>query len=301
MEGENNQINDYLLEKAELINSTITQILPEKGVPSILKESMEYSISAGGKRIRPILSLVTYEAFGKDFREIVPIAVNIELLHTYSLIHDDLPSMDDDDYRRGKLTNHKVYGEAIAVLAGDALLTHAFGNMAKYLKDVPSINLKNTLQIIEEFAHYAGAPGMVGGQVVDLLGDKNKSSFEDLIYTHTHKTGDLIVYSIRLGAILAGANDTQLQGLTDFGAKIGLAFQIQDDILDVIGDSDKLGKNVGSDQTNDKVTYPFFKGIEESKKEVSRLITEAKNSIENIGIDTHYLYNIADFLIMREN
>ncbi|OEF95558.1 polyprenyl synthetase [Vulcanibacillus modesticaldus] len=301
MNDTNNSIKEYLTDKAGLINQAIIQYLPKNNVPDILKKSMEYSLMAGGKRIRPILALATYESFDKDIMEIIPVVINIELLHTYSLIHDDLPAMDDDDYRRGKLTNHKVFGEAIAILAGDALLTHAFGNMAKELRNLSQVSKDRVLQIIEEFADYAGASGMVGGQVVDLTNDQSSTTFEDLVYTHAHKTGDLIVFSIRLGALLAGANEKQLEALTKFGENIGFAFQIQDDILDVIGDSEKLGKQVGSDQINDKVTYPFFKGIEASKEEVRKLSNEAKDAIKDIGIDTKYLCRIADYLIFREN
>ncbi|MFV9510785.1 polyprenyl synthetase family protein [Tepidibacillus sp. LV47] len=298
--GKRESIHQFLAEKAELINQMIPQFLPSDNVPPILKEAMEYSLLAGGKRIRPILTMITYEAFGKNSNEILPIAINLELLHTYSLIHDDLPAMDNDDYRRGKLTNHKVYGEALAILAGDALLTHAFGNMAKYLRKFNHLSPDIRLQMIEEFAQYAGASGMVGGQVLDTLGEQGKSTFQDLIYVHTHKTGDLLVFSIRLGALLAEANDTQIEKLTQFGQKIGLAFQIQDDILDVIGDSEKLGKRVGSDQNNKKITYPYFKGIDESKEEVIKLVKEAKQMIQDIGIKTKHLYQIADFMVFRD-
>jgi len=302
MEDNNRQsITKYLLEKVNQINQVIIHYLPKEGVPTLLTQSMEYSLLAGGKRIRPIFSMATYEAFGdRDGNDILPIVVNLELLHTYSLIHDDLPAMDNDDYRRGKLTNHKVFGEALAILAGDALLTHAFGNMAKYLRNFDHLSADVRLQIIEEFALYSGAVGMVGGQVLDSIGEQGKSSFEDLIYVHTHKTGDLLIYSIRLGALLAEANQQQLQRLTEFGRKIGLAFQIQDDILDMIGDSKILGKTVGSDQNNHKITYPYFKGIEESKYEVRKLISEAKDLILDIDMNTKHLFEIADFMIFRE-
>ena len=294
------QITQFLKKNAQSVNEVITNFIPQTDVPPLLKESMEYSLLAGGKRIRPLLTLITYEAFGKNSDKILPIAINLELLHTYSLVHDDLPAMDNDDYRRGKLTNHKVYGESMAILAGDALLTLAFSNMAKQLRQLPEIPADVRLQIIEEFGDYSGACGMVGGQVLDTLGDQKNSSLEDLIYVHTHKTGDLLVFSIRLGALLAGASAEQLNKLTDFGRNIGLAFQIQDDILDVIGDSEKLGKKVGSDQTNHKITYPFFKGIEESKQEVQILVKEAKEMIKDIGIDTTRLFQVADFMVFRD-
>jgi len=294
-------IQEYLNDKTKKINFMINSTLPTHHVPPILKEAMEYSINAGGKRIRPIIAMATYEAFGKDSDEIFPIALNLELLHTYSLIHDDLPAMDNDDYRRGKLTNHKVFGEDIAILAGDALLTHSLGNIAKYIRTQPNLSAELGLQIIDEFAHYAGAAGMVGGQVLDTLGNKDKTSFEDLLYIHQHKTGALLVFSIRLGALLAGVDERQLDALTLFGQNIGLAFQIQDDILDVIGDSDKLGKTVGSDENNNKVTYPYFKGIEQSKDEVKQLIESAKSAIKDIGINPGRLYEIADYLVFRES
>lgn len=293
-------IADYLSNRAELINLALTEALLFENAPKELTDSMQYSILAGGKRIRPILAIAAYESFGKPTEEILPVAINVELLHTYSLIHDDLPAMDNDDYRRGKLTNHKVYGEAMAILAGDALLTHAFGNMSKSLKMFPNISLMSALQIIEEFAQYTGVEGMVGGQVVDFKADQGSASLDELLYIHTHKTGDLIVFCIRLGAILAGATDVQLERLTEFGRKIGLAFQIQDDILDIVGDTVKLGKKVGSDENNNKVTYPYFKGIEASKLEVQELTNTAKTAIKDIGINTDILYSLADFLIYRE-
>ncbi|WP_339062492.1 polyprenyl synthetase family protein [Tepidibacillus marianensis] len=292
-------IIQYLAEKANQINQVIIDYLPKEGIPSLLAQSMEYSLLAGGKRIRPIFSMVTYESFGKEGNDVLSIVINLELLHTYSLIHDDLPAMDDDDYRRGKLTNHKVFGEALAILSGDALLTLAFENMAKALRNFHHLSADVRLQMMEEFAKYSGAGGMVGGQVLDSIGEQGISSFEELLYVHTHKTGDLLVYSIRLGALLAGADEIQLQRLTEFGRKIGLAFQIQDDILDVIGDSQILGKTVGSDQNNLKITYPYFKGIEESKYEVERLVSEAKDLIENIGIKTEHLFEIADYMVFR--
>lgn len=300
MNNKTENIIDYLSEKAELVNQSLTNVFPVENVPIVLKEAMEYSIFAGGKRIRPILSIAVYEAFGKTVEEILPVAINIELLHTYSLVHDDLPAMDNDDYRRGKLTNHKVYGEAMAILAGDGLLTHAFGNMAKTLKESPNITLESSLQIIEEFAQFSGATGMVGGQAVDIQADQTKTTLDDLLYIHTHKTADLIVFSVRMAAILAGATKEQLDGLTQFGRKLGLAFQIQDDVLDVIGDAAKLGKKTGSDESNNKVTYPYFTGVEASKTEVKNLTMDAKSAIKDIGIDPERLYLLADYLIFRE-
>lgn len=300
MNTTSSEISQYLIEKADILNEELKTFLPDPNIPEKLKQAMDYSLLAGGKRIRPILSIATYEAFGKDSSEIISTAINIELLHTYSLIHDDLPAMDNDDYRRGKLTNHKVFGDAMAILAGDALLTHAFGNMAKSLKNYSQLTTDTVINIIEEFALFSGAAGMVGGQVVDLNANQSTTSFEDLIYIHTHKTGDLIVFSVRLGAMLAGATQLQLEKLTIFARKIGLAFQVQDDILDIIGDSDKLGKNVGSDQTNSKVTFPYYKGIETSKEEVRKLIIEAKAAINDIGINTKTLFGIADYLIYRD-
>lgn len=306
MDIEKVSIKQYIVEKLKLINEHIAATVPTENVPAILRESIDYSLFNGGKRVRPILTLASYEAFGLDSKPIVSIACSVELLHTYSLIHDDLPIMDNDDLRRNKPTNHRVFGEGIALLAGDALLTHAFGNIAQELRRLRMSgagkvqDTDQALQIIEEFAIYAGAGGMVGGQVVDFTGQSEFSGLEQVLYIHEHKTADLVTFSIRLGALLAGASEEQLEKLTVFAKKIGIAFQIQDDILDIVGDQEKTGKTIGSDAANQKLTYPFFRGIEESKQDVLALIAEAKREIADIGINTERLEAIADLFIVRE-
>ncbi len=296
----NTTIGEYLTEKKALINNQIGKTIPVENVPAILREAIDYSLLAGGKRIRPILTIACYESFGLDSEPILLSACSVEMLHTYSLIHDDLPIMDDDDLRRGKPTNHKVYGEGLALLAGDALLTHAFGNLAKELSGLEIVSRARALQIIEEFAHYTGAAGMVGGQVVDFGGESELADLEQVLYIHERKTADLVTFSVRLGALLAGAAESQLAALTSFAKKIGVAFQIQDDILDIVGDPEKMGKTTGSDVANQKLTYPHYKGIEQSQRDVITLINEAKAEIQGIGINTNRLEEIADLLIVRD-
>ncbi len=296
----NTTIEQYYTEKKALINKRIAETIPAENVPAILREAIDYSLLAGGKRIRPILTIACYEAFGLDSDPVVLSACSVEMLHTYSLIHDDLPIMDDDDLRRGKPTNHKVFGDGIALLAGDALLTHAFGNLAKELQTLEAIDKAHALQIIEEFAHYTGAAGMVGGQVVDFKGESKLEDLEQVMYIHEHKTAALVIFSVRLGALLAGADELQLTALTSFAKKIGLAFQIQDDILDIVGDSEKMGKTTGSDAANYKLTYPHYKGVEQSQHDVSTLVNEAKREIQAIGIDTARLEELANLIIVRD-
>ncbi len=292
--------DQYFAEKRELINNHIADTIPTENVPAILRDAINYSLLAGGKRIRPILTIACYEAFGLDSDPIVLSACSVEMLHTYSLIHDDLPIMDNDDMRRGKPTNHKVYGDGIALLAGDALLTHAFGNLAKELSRLETVSRPRALQIIEEFAHYTGAAGMVGGQVVDFKGESDLTGLAQVIYIHEHKTADLVIFAVRLGAILAGADERQMGALTNFAKKIGIAFQIQDDILDIVGDPTKMGKTTGSDAANEKLTYPFYKGVKQSQQDVIQLINEAKKEIQMIDIDPRRLEEIADLLIIRD-
>ncbi|RAL27097.1 polyprenyl synthetase family protein [Thermoflavimicrobium daqui] len=292
---------DYIKEKAKQIDEKLEQVIDQlAGVPVLLRESMKYSLLAGGKRIRPVLVLATVEALNGDTEKAFPFACAIEMIHTYSLIHDDLPSMDNDDYRRGKLTNHKKFSEGTAILAGDALLTEAFGLIAKGAKET-QLSAAIALTMIEEGARFAGARGMIAGQVYDLQSENQKISLSELENIHRLKTGDLMVYAIRMGAYIAGANQSTLQGLTEFGYGLGLAFQIQDDILDVIGDQSKLGKPVGSDQENHKSTYPVLLGLEEAKQKLSLCIKEAKEKIIGFPeLKPQRLLEIADYLILRD-
>ncbi|QHW34932.1 polyprenyl synthetase family protein [Paenibacillus rhizovicinus] len=264
---------------------------------------MMYSLEAGGKRLRPILVLSAAEAIGRNenARAIaMPIACAIEMIHTYSLIHDDLPAMDNDDYRRGKLTNHKVFGEAMAILAGDGLLTHAFYAVTR--ASALGASPETALAIVADLAKLAGAPGMVGGQAADMLGEQGVTSLEELEYIHLHKTSDLVVFSVVAGARIGGATPQQLDALRIFARKLGLAFQIQDDILDLVGDAAKLGKPVQSDVEEQKVTYPFLIGMEASEALVERLTQEAKQALEDAKLsmpDT--LREIADYLMRRDH
>ncbi|MFS0837783.1 polyprenyl synthetase family protein [Paenibacillus sp. 1P03SA] len=293
-------IQEYIASYAKEIEGELRELFPRIwDIPDVLRQSAQYSIDAGGKRLRPILVLAAAEALGGRMEAAMPVACAIEMVHTYSLIHDDLPAMDNDDYRRGKLTNHKVYGEAMAILAGDALLTQAFYSVSQARRH--GVPADQVLTIVEELAEYAGARGMVGGQVADMKGEQGITELSGLEYIHQHKTSDLIIFSLRAGGRIAGADDRQLEALTDFGRSIGLAFQIQDDILDVTGTQEKLGKAVGSDEKQQKVTYPFFIGLEESERRVVQLTDEAKTAISG-GVlpDPRRLLELADYLMKRD-
>lgn len=294
-------IETYLEENARIIQEKLETILQEcPSVPTEFLDAMRYSITVGGKRLRPILVLATVEALGKNTEIAYPFACAIEMIHTYSLIHDDLPCMDDDDYRRGQLTNHKKYGEATAVLAGDALLTEAFGLMAQGTEQA-NLQAKIGLTIIKEAAKHAGARGMVGGQFIDLQSENQIISLEDLKQIHRYKTGELIAFSVRTGAHLAQASEEALEALTRFAYGLGLAFQIQDDILDVIGDPSLIGKPVGSDEEKHKATYPALLGLEESQRRLSTLTDEAKGAILGVEeINPDRLLAIADYLLIRD-
>lgn len=292
----------YIQNIADQLMNELEQVIPaDWDVPTHLKESMMYSLMAGGKRLRPVLVLAATEAFGVDRKAALPVAAAVEMVHTYSLIHDDLPAMDNDDYRRGRLTNHKVYGEAMAILAGDALLTHAFYSIIQSGRKF-GIPADRLLDIVEDLSEYAGARGMVGGQVADMEGEQGMTSMSQLEYIHLHKTGDLMIFSLVAGGRIAGANEEQLDALRIFGRDLGLAFQIQDDILDLIGDEQKLGKKTQSDVAQQKVTYPYFIGMEESVAEVKRLTESAKDALIQGGIpDPARLFEIADYLMKRDH
>ncbi|MEK3881542.1 polyprenyl synthetase family protein [Paenibacillus sp. PL2-23] len=298
-------IREYLKTCAEATETALKSSIPAQwDVPSALREAMLYSLEAGGKRIRPALVLTAAQAVKgapQSWEAALPVACAVEYIHTYSLIHDDLPAMDDDDYRRGKLTNHKVFGEAMAILAGDALLTHAFRLIPQAAR-VHGVSADTALAIVEELSTYAGASGMVGGQAADMLGEQGITTVEQLEYIHLHKTSDLIVFSVKAGARIGGATDRQLELLALYARNIGLAFQIQDDILDLIGDEAKLGKRVNSDVAQEKVTYPYLIGLDASKAAVARLTNEAKDAIAEAGLaEPHRLGQIADYLVQRDH
>lgn len=261
-------------------------------------EAMRYSMMAGGKRLRPILLLEAYKLCGGS-KGVLPFALALEMIHTYSLIHDDLPAMDNDDLRRGKPTNHVVFGEGMAILAGDALLNYAFETMLKASlnSETPYLSLK-AMQLI---AQASGVHGMIGGQVMDLKSEDKEVPFETLDYIHTHKTGALLVASLHAGAVLANADLTKIEALTRYGYHIGLAFQIADDILDIEGDQQKLGKTIGSDIDNHKTTYPSLFGLEQAKVKAKTHVDQAKKALIPFERDADFLLQLADFIINREH
>lgn len=275
-------ISDYFNKKAEVNNRNF--------------EAMIYSIKVGGKRVRPILMLLTYAMYKEDYKDILPFAAAMEMIHTYSLIHDDLPCMDNDDLRRGKPTNHKIYGEAIAVLAGDGLLNEAMIIMLNQCLD-GSLNKIKASTIIAEAS---GAEGMIAGQICDILSEGIVISAEELLYMHKNKTGQLIKAAIVCGAILGNANNRDLQKLKEYGDKLGLAFQIKDDILDVIGDVAILGKNVKSDECNNKTNFITMYGLEKCKEKCNELTEECSQILKDLTINTKNLEEITELLLKRE-
>jgi len=292
-------IQQYIAMRAATVEQALKSTFPVSWeIPDTLRSGMNYSLMAGGKRLRPILAIAATEALGGTAETVMPIACAIELIHTYSLIHDDLPALDNDDFRRGKSTNHKVYGEAMAILAGDALLTHAFYSVVQAFRKA-AISAEQTIDVIEELAILSGAKGMVGGQAADVQGEQGITGLEELENIHRHKTGDIVVFSLKAGGRVAGATKEQLLALEQYGYKIGLAFQIQDDILDIIGEEHKLGKPTQSDQEQHKVTYPFLMGLTNSKLKVQQLTEEAKAEIANF-LFPQRLMQLADYLMNRD-
>ena len=293
-------LKKYLQEKEDIVNKALDTLLPkEDEFPQRLHKAMRYSIFAGGKRIRPILVIAAAEVFGKTAANVINIACAIELIHTYSLIHDDLPAIDNDDLRRGLPTNHKVFGEAIALLAGDALLTKAFQIMSQP-SAVSGQQSALILKSIHEIAKAAGSTGMVGGQVVDIESEGKEVAFPVLEYIHIHKTGELILASVRAGAILAGAENKELETITRYGEAIGLAFQIADDIIDVEGNKEDVGKNIGGDAKKGKVTYPSILGVDESRKRARELVDMAITALKDFDRKAEPLREIARYLVERK-
>lgn len=263
--------------------------------PEILKESMHYSLAAGGKRVRPLFLMAVLDFLKVDHPDAHTVGATIEMIHTYSLIHDDLPSMDNDDYRRGKLTNHKVYGEALAILAGDGLLTYSFGELTR-LKEVSA---ENKLELIHLLSMAAGAEGMVGGQVLDIESERKTVSVEELEKIHLNKTGALLSFSIEAGAILACATANQRQALREFGYHIGLAFQIQDDILDIEGTTETLGKTAGKDVASEKNTYPALLSLDGAKEKRDWHYNQAIQSLRSISDEPGLLDELATYIVNR--
>jgi geranylgeranyl diphosphate synthase type II len=280
----------YLENKKNIIDKTLDEYLPpEENSPSIINKAMRYSVFSGGKRIRPILTLATAELFGRDAESVIKTACGIELIHTFSLIHDDLPCIDNDDFRRGRPSNHKVFGEAIALLAGDALLVSGFDLIIKN-SEVKEIKKQSILRMIKEASFYIGTENMLGGQIEDITVKNEDITKADLINLYMKKTAALICLSIRAGAILSGANQRQLKALTKYGENIGLAFQIIDDMLDIMQDQRDVGKP----------NYANKYGIKESKSKCERLIKEAKDSLKIFNHEAETLRNVADYLLTRK-
>lgn len=280
-----------------MIEEAMIGFVREKAMPSTIKDAMIYSLEAGGKRIRPILLLAVIHGYGKDPQSGMKTAAALEMIHTYSLIHDDLPSMDDDDLRRGKPTNHKVFGEAMAILAGDGLLTHSFQLIAEdtLLPGDSKITLMGLM------ARCAGPEGMVGGQVADIEGENKKLSVAELESIHVHKTGKLLIFSALAGAIISGATVEEQNKLEKFAYHIGLAFQIQDDILDIEGAEELIGKRTGSDESKQKSTYPGLLSMKGAKDKLQFHFDEALDSLTGLSMDTALLKQIALLIVNRNH
>jgi len=293
-------LKTYLHEKRDLVDTFLIEYYRKPHTPPVLQEAMRYSLFAGGKRVRPVLALAAYETCGGNPEDIVPYASTLELIHTYSLIHDDLPSMDNDDLRRGKPTNHKVYGEAVAILAGDALLTDAFTILSDSSLS-SRVTPSNLLLALREVALASGLDGMVAGQVQDILSENKEPDTETLRFIHTHKTGTLLRASVRIGPILFGSDQKVLDALTTYGEHVGLAFQIIDDILDIEGDTEELGKNVGADEKIKKMTYPRLYGLSKSKEIAESLIADAHAALSVFSSEGALLGKIADYLLSRKS
>ncbi|MDA8096848.1 MAG: polyprenyl synthetase family protein [Clostridia bacterium] len=291
---------DALAKRARTINAALDRYLPpENADPQVIHAAMRYSVFAGGKRIRPALTLAAADAVGGNPEHVLPAACAIELIHTYSLIHDDLPAMDNDDLRRGKPTNHKVFGEDIAILAGDALFTHALHLLVLGGRETgPDPVL--LLTVVEEVTQACGSSGLIGGQVMDLLAGGKPVSEEDLVRIHRAKTGALFRVGVRAGAILSGAGLEQLASLTTYAENFGLAFQITDDILDVTGDEAKIGKLVGSDARNRKSTYATLFGIGEARAKADRACSDALAALDELGREADFLRHAVQFVAARE-
>ncbi len=288
----------YCKAKLPLIDEALRNAMTIEGeiAPTIF-DSMRYSLFAGGKRLRPVLLLAAADAVGADGNKFLNVACGLEMIHTYSLIHDDLPAMDNDDYRRGKLTNHKVYGEGIAVLAGDALLTYAFETMLSQ----EGVDPKTLLKVVKEIASAAGPEGMVGGQVIDMESEGKAVSFDTLQQMHRAKTGALFRAAVRAGAILGGASEEEIEALTVYAEKFGLAFQITDDILDVIGTAEAIGKPVGSDLKNNKSTYVTLHSVEIAQQMAKETVSDAVDALAMFGKRGAVLKDLVEYLLKRES
>ena len=294
-------IQRYLEQKRDEVDRFLESVIPSATTrPTTLHESMRYSLFAGGKRVRPILAIAAAEAVGSPSKTILPVASSVELIHTYSLIHDDLPAMDNDDYRRGKPTNHKVYGEAMAILAGDALLTLAF-ELCSRPDLTDGLDPARQVQIVRELAHGSGNLGMVGGQVLDIQAEHKDIDLATLQAIHQHKTGMLIRAAVRMGAIAAGATPAQLDSLTKYAEDTGLAFHIADDVLNVTGTREELGKDANTDAKRGKKTYPTFYGVDGARKLADECTQRAIGRLSSFGATADPLRELARYITSRKN
>lgn len=292
------KIKTYISSGKQRVDDTLKSIFLNKAIPNNLQQSMTYSLSAGGKRLRPILLFASYDAFAtEDKDKPLKTAIALEMIHTYSLIHDDLPAMDDDDYRRGSLTNHRKFDEATAILAGDALLTYSF----ELIASDSLLSAEEKVYLLQTLTKASGAEGMVAGQILDTEGEKQELTLKDLEKIHELKTGELISFAITAGAYLANVDEERIQYLQDYAYYLGLVFQVQDDILDVVGDPDKLGKPVGSDEANEKSTYPNLLGLEGAKKQREMYEDKAKAALEKADAIDSYLLDLLYFFGQRDH
>ena len=292
-------VHAYMKERTRAVDEALERSLPpETAPPETVHRAMRYSVFAGGKRLRPVLVIAGAEAVGGAMDDVMPTACAMELIHTYSLVHDDLPAMDDDDFRRGRPTSHKVFGDAMAILAGDGLLTLAFRLLAENVR--PGMDGRVLRDVLVEIAEAAGTGGMVGGQVADLEAEGRQVTPEALDYIHLHKTAALIRASIRSGAALCGATPAQLQALAVAGTSLGLAFQIVDDILDVTGTTEQLGKTAGKDQVQQKATYPAIHGLAASRARAEALMAEALGALQPFGPPAEPLRALGRFILDRK-
>jgi geranylgeranyl diphosphate synthase, type II len=276
------------------IERNLMQLVEKIHAPNELKESMLYSLKAGGKRVRPMYVVAVADIYGISYEDAYTVGAAVEMIHTYSLIHDDLPCMDDDSMRRGKPTNHIVYGEALATLAGDALNTLAFGVLARM-----NISAEKRIELVNMLSVAAGAEGMVGGQILDIEGEKRHLGLKELENVHKNKTGALLRFSIEAGAVLANASAEDRAALVDYGHHIGLAFQIQDDILDIIGTSEELGKTAGKDVASEKSTYPSLLTLDGAREKLENHYNFAIAALQKVSVDTALLANFAEYIVKR--
>ncbi|WKB36998.1 polyprenyl synthetase family protein [Terrilactibacillus sp. S3-3] len=288
-------LKDYMDEKKAMVDQLLPKYLEKRAVPEKLKQAMLYSLTAGGKRIRPILLFAVIEALEEDPKKGMSPAIALEMIHTYSLIHDDLPAMDDDDLRRGKPTNHKMFGEATAMLAGDGLLTYAF----EVIAGDALLSAETRIRLVEALAHAAGPEGMVGGQQDDLDAETKVLTIKELESVHSRKTGKLLNFPVTAGALIGGAEDSQMQALSRFADHLGLAFQIGDDILDIEGNPDEIGKPVGSDIANHKNTYPSLLTMDGAKRKLVHHVDMALSYLHESAVNDIWLKQIAQFILYR--